>query len=72
MDMDRIEEATRSLDPTDPESMRTILSGDLFTPQLTEDQEVTLRRLETLLALVEGLGGRRLRTAPATCLPHPR
>ncbi|MED6045760.1 zinc-dependent metalloprotease [Rothia sp. BD8] len=54
VDMDRIEEATRSLDPTDPESMRTILSGDLFTPQLTEDQEVTLRRLETLLALVEG------------------
>lgn len=54
VDMDRIEEATRGLDPMDPESMQGALSGDIFTPQLTEDQEVTLLRLETLLALVEG------------------
>ena len=54
VDMDRIEEASRDIDPSNPESMRQALSGDLFQPQLTEDQEVTLARLETLLALVEG------------------
>lgn len=54
VDMDRIEEATRDIDPTDPESLQSVLGGDLFRPQLTEDQETTLARLETLLALVEG------------------
>lgn len=54
VDMDRIEEATRDMDPMNPESLQDALSGDIFKPTLTEDQEVTLRRLETLLALVEG------------------
>ncbi|WP_269927931.1 zinc-dependent metalloprotease [Kocuria massiliensis] len=54
VDMDRIEDATREMDPTNPESLQEALSGDIFKPTLTEDQKVTLRRLETLLALVEG------------------
>lgn len=54
VDMDRIEDATREMDPMNPESLQEALSGDIFKPTPTEDQKVTLRRLETLLALVEG------------------
>lgn len=54
VDTSRIEEAVQNIDPTDPSSLQSGMMEDLFRPQLTEDQKVTLRRLETLLALVEG------------------
>jgi putative hydrolase len=52
--MSRIEEAARDIDPMDPSSMQEALSSGIFAPQQTPDQEVTLKRLETVLALVEG------------------
>jgi len=54
IDMARIEEAARDLDPMDPASMQEALSSGIFAPQQTPDQQATLKRLETVLALVEG------------------
>lgn len=54
IDMARIEEAARDVDPMDPSSMQEALSSGIFAPQQTPDQEVALKRLETVLALVEG------------------
>jgi len=54
VDMSAVEQAMGSVDPTDPESMQNALAGGLFTPQQTPEQDLALRRLETLLALVEG------------------
>jgi putative hydrolase len=42
------------IDPTNPESLQNALSGGLFEPQETPEQQTALRRLETLLALIEG------------------
>jgi putative hydrolase len=42
------------VDPTNPASVQDALSGGLFEPQTTPEQQAALRRLETLLALVEG------------------
>ena len=54
VDMSAIERAMGEIDPTDPESMQNALTGGLFSPQETPEQLAALRRLETLLALVEG------------------
>jgi len=54
IDMSAIESAVQSVDPMNPESVQEALSGGLFAPQQTPEQEAALRRLETLLALVEG------------------
>jgi putative hydrolase len=49
-----IEEAVHGIDPTNPQAIQEALTGGLFSPQHTPEQEAALRRLETLLALVEG------------------
>ncbi len=54
VDMSTIERAMTEVDPTNPESVQNALAGGLFAPQETPDQQAALRRLETLLALVEG------------------
>ncbi len=54
LDMSAIESAVQGIDPTNPESVQEALAGGLFAPQQTPEQEAALRRLETLLALVEG------------------
>jgi putative hydrolase len=54
IDSDAISAALTELDPTNPESMQNALTGGLFEPQNTEAQNAALRRLETLLALIEG------------------
>ena len=42
------------LDPSDPESIQRLLGSGLLEPEETPAQQMALRRLETLLALVEG------------------
>lgn len=42
------------LDPSDPESIQRLLGSGLLEPEETPEQQMALRRLETLLALVEG------------------
>ncbi|HEY2167446.1 MAG TPA: zinc-dependent metalloprotease [Jatrophihabitantaceae bacterium] len=54
IDMSAIEQAISEVDPTNPESLQSALAGGLFAPQETPEQQTALRRLETLLALVEG------------------
>ncbi|SDJ32345.1 putative hydrolase [Frankineae bacterium MT45] len=54
IDPEALQRAMGEIDPTNPESMQNALNGELFTPADTPGQEAALRRLETLLALVEG------------------
>ena len=54
IDTGAIEEAVRSIDPSDPEAVQGALQGRLFAPQHSPAQQAALARLETLLALVEG------------------
>ena len=54
VDLSSIERAMSEIDPTNPESMQNALAGGVFTPEETPEQQAALRRLETLLALVEG------------------
>ena len=54
IDTSRLEELSRGLDPSDPESMQRAVAEGLFEPQNTPGQTAALARLETLLALVEG------------------
>jgi putative hydrolase len=54
VDMSRIEELARGLDPTDQESMQRAMAEGLFEPQHSPQQQAALARLETLLALIEG------------------
>ena len=42
------------LDPSNPEAIQQLLSSGLLEPEETPEQQMALRRLETLLALVEG------------------
>ncbi|WP_181034462.1 zinc-dependent metalloprotease [Arthrobacter sp. 08Y14] len=54
IDMSKIEEVARDLDPSNPESIQEALSGGVFQPEQTPAQAAALERLETALALVEG------------------
>jgi putative hydrolase len=54
IDMSKIESSLSSLDPTNLEGMQEALSGGLFEPEQSPEQQQALARLETALALVEG------------------
>lgn len=54
IDVAGIESQMRDLDPSRPEDIQDALSGGLFDPQRTPEQQRALDRLETLLALIEG------------------
>jgi putative hydrolase len=54
IDVSRIEESMRSIDPMNPAAIQEALEGGLFEPQKTPAQQAALTRLETTLALVEG------------------
>ncbi|WP_237233212.1 zinc-dependent metalloprotease [Rothia nasisuis] len=59
VDVERMQQAANDIDfdPANPEAMMEAFGGDMFKPQLTEDQQLALDRLETLLALIEGWVG---------------
>jgi putative hydrolase len=54
VDRDRIEEAARGIDPSNPESLQEVLASGVFVPDDSPEQLAALARLESLLALVEG------------------
>ena len=54
IDLEKLEEQVRSIDPTDTEALRRALSGGVFEIEPTPPQQASLERLETALALVEG------------------
>jgi putative hydrolase len=70
IDVDALEEAVRSVDPSDPDALQEALSSGLFEPQATPQQRAALERLETALALVEGWIDEVVDTAAAATLPH--
>ncbi|HEY4005136.1 MAG TPA: zinc-dependent metalloprotease [Pseudonocardia sp.] len=54
VDSSRIEEIASQIDPSDPASLENAMQSGLFEPPKTPEQFAALKRLETLLALVEG------------------
>ncbi|MBF4160702.1 zinc-dependent metalloprotease [Nocardioides acrostichi] len=50
----RIEEQMRGIDPADPASMQQLLDGGMFDLPKSPRQDAALKRLEVVLALVEG------------------
>ncbi|WP_285726129.1 zinc-dependent metalloprotease [Psychromicrobium xiongbiense] len=54
IDLSRMEEVARDLDPSDTDRIRQALSEGVFMPQRTPAQDAALATLETALALVEG------------------
>ncbi|WP_231496051.1 zinc-dependent metalloprotease [Cellulomonas sp. HZM] len=67
IDVEQLEEAVRSIDPTDAAALQQALSGGVFAPHTTPEQKAALERLETALALVEGWVDQ---VASAAALPH--
>ena len=70
IDTEQLEEAVRSVDPTDPAALQAALSGGVFGPQTTPGQQAALDRLETSLALVEGWVDEVSAAAALAHLPH--
>jgi putative hydrolase len=54
IDPDAISSAISEIDPNNPASIQNALAGGIFEPKNSDAQNAALRRLETLLALVEG------------------
>ncbi len=70
IDMGSLEDAVRSIDPTDPEALRDALSEGVFSLETTPEQDAALLRLETALALVEGWVDEVSAAAARPHLPH--
>ncbi len=70
IDVESLEEAVRSIDPTDPAALQAALSGGVFAPHTTPEQVAALERLETALALVEGWVDEVTAAAALPHLPH--
>jgi len=69
VDTGKIEQAMTQIDPANPESMQDALSNGMFEPEESPEQQVALRRLETLLALIEGWVDAVVAAAAAERLP---
>lgn len=70
VDLSALESAVTSIDPSDPEALANALSGGMFEPQNTPQQQAALGRLETALALVEGWVDNVVDAAASAHLPH--
>lgn len=70
IDTDSLEDAVRSIDPTDPQALREAMSGGVFGIENTPQQQAALLRLETALALVEGWVDEVTAAAATPHLPH--
>ena len=69
IDVSAMEEAVRSIDPTDPQSLQQALAGGVFEPERTPQQQAALTNLETTLALIEGWVDEVTHTAASAQLP---
>ena len=69
VDTSKIEQAMTQIDPGNPESMQEALSSGMFEPEESPEQQAALRRLETLLALIEGWVDAVVADAASTRLP---
>ena len=69
IDLSRIEELARDLDPSNPEGIQEALSQGVFMPERTPAQTQALQKLETALALVEGWVDEMTAAATENVLP---
>ena len=72
VDPERMNAAMQGIDPaalSDPERLRELMGSDLFALADSEEQQAALRRLETLLALIEGWVDDVVTQACSTSLP---
>ncbi|MET4226242.1 zinc-dependent metalloprotease [Oerskovia enterophila] len=70
IDLDALESQLSDIDVTDTSALQSALSGGVFGLQNTPEQEATLLRLETALALVEGWVDEVSAQAALPHLPH--
>ncbi len=70
VDREAIEEALQRVNPADPESMAELQLEGIFTPDDSPQQQAALRRLETVLALVEGWVTHVVEQAAGNRLPN--
>ncbi|MCB7136617.1 zinc-dependent metalloprotease [Cellulosimicrobium marinum] len=70
IDLDALESGLADVDLTDTGAIQAALSGGVFGLQNTPEQQTTLLRLETTLALVEGWVDEVTATAALPHLPH--
>ncbi|WP_051366514.1 zinc-dependent metalloprotease [Hamadaea tsunoensis] len=70
VDRDAIEDAMSRVDPSDPASMQQLQMAGIFTPDDSPAQQAALRRLETILALIEGWVSHVVDTAAEGRLPN--
>ncbi|GAA2362224.1 hydrolase [Catellatospora methionotrophica] len=70
VDREAIEEALGRVNPADPESMAELQLEGIFTPDDSPQQQAALRRLETVLALVEGWVTHVVEQAAGNRLPN--
>ena len=69
IDTSALEDAVGRIDPQNLEELGATLEGGLFEPQKTPEQQATLERLETMLALVEGWVDDVVTQATASWMP---
>ena len=69
IDSRAIEDAVSDMDLSNIEELQERLTGSLFSPQRTPEQEAVLVRLETMLALVEGWVDHVVAQAAARWMP---
>lgn len=69
LDPERLSEAMRDLDMTNPAALQEAMSSGMFEPHDTDEQRAALARLETLLALIEGWVDHVVAAALADRLP---
>ncbi|MFC7242472.1 zinc-dependent metalloprotease [Catellatospora aurea] len=70
VDREAIEEALGRVNPADPESMAELQLEGIFTPDDSPQQQAALRRLESVLALVEGWVTHVVEQAAGNRLPN--
>lgn len=54
IDLEAMEEAIRSVDPSNPENLKEAMSSGIFALEVSEIQRAALENLETTLAVIEG------------------
>lgn len=54
IDLEAMEEAIRSVDPSNPEDLKNAMSSGIFNLEVTDIQKAALENLETTLAVIEG------------------
>ena len=54
IDTSALEDMASKIDPANPASMQELMNSGMLEPKTTPEQDAALKRLETLLALVEG------------------